>query len=63
MLWISAKRRGRSFGQMATDEMGKFGGTILSIFLIVMTAIAMAFLALVAIKPWLPRRGPCSLLV
>lgn len=57
MLWISAKRRGRSFGQMATDEMGKFGGTILSIFLIVMTAIAMAFLALVAIKamassPW-----------
>ena len=42
---------------MATDEMGKFGGTILSIFLIVMTAIAMAFLALVAIKamassPW-----------
>ena len=21
MLWISAKRRGRSFGQMATDEM------------------------------------------
>ena len=53
MLWISAKRRGRSFGQMATDEMGKFGGTILSIFLIVMTAIAMAFLALVAIATWL----------
>ena len=57
MLWISAKRRGRSFGQMATDEMGKFGGMILSIFLVVMTAIAMAFLALVAIKamaasPW-----------
>lgn len=57
MLWISAKRRGRSFGQMATDEMGKFGGTILSVFLVVMTAIAMAFLALVAVKamassPW-----------
>lgn len=57
MLWISAKRRGRSFGQMATDEMGKFGGIIISIFLVVMTAIAMAFLALVAIKamassPW-----------
>ena len=57
MLWISARRRGRSFGQMATDEMGKFGGMILSIFLVVMTAIAMAFLALVAIKamaasPW-----------
>lgn len=57
MLWISARRRGRSFGQMATDEMGKVGGTILSIFLIVMTAIAMAFLALVAVKamtssPW-----------
>ena len=57
MLWISAKRRGRSLGQMATDEMGKFGGMILSIFLVVMTAIAMAFLALVAIKamaasPW-----------
>ena len=57
MLWISAKRRGRSFGQLATDEMGKFGGTILSVFLVVMTAIAMAFLALVAVKamassPW-----------
>ncbi|KAB8292777.1 carbon starvation CstA family protein [Bifidobacterium avesanii] len=57
MLWISARRRGRSFGQMATDEMGKFGGMILSIFLVVMTAIAMAFLALVAINamassPW-----------
>jgi carbon starvation protein len=57
MLWISAKRRGRSFGQMATDEMGKFGGMVLSIFLVVVTAIAMAFLALVAIKamaasPW-----------
>lgn len=57
MLWISAKRRGRSFGQMAADEMGKFGGMVLSIFLVVMTAIAMAFLALVAIKamaasPW-----------
>lgn len=43
VLWISAKRRGRSLGQMATDEMGKFGGMILSIFLVVMTAIAMAF--------------------
>ena len=56
-LWISAKRQGRSFGQMATDEMGKFGGIIISLFLVVVTAIAMAFLALVAIKamtssPW-----------
>ena len=57
MLWISAKRRGRSFGQMATDEMGKVCGLIISVFLVVVTAIAMAFLALVAIKamassPW-----------
>ena len=57
MLWISAKRQGRSFGQMATDEMGKFGGIIISLFLVVVTAIAMAFLARVAIKamassPW-----------
>lgn len=57
MLWISAKRRGRSFGQMATDEMGKVGVLIISVFLVVVTAIAMAFLALVAIKamassPW-----------
>ena len=57
MLWISAKRQGRSFGQMATDEMGKFGGIIISLFLVVVTTIAMAFLALVAIKamassPW-----------
>ena len=57
MLWISVKRRGRSFGQMATDEMGKVGGLIISVFLVVVTAIAMAFLALVAIKamassPW-----------
>ena len=57
MLWISAKRRGRSFGQMATDEMGKVGVLIISVFLVVVTAIAMAVLALVAIKamassPW-----------
>ena len=57
MLWISAKRRGRSFGQMATDEMGKVGVLIISVFLVVVAAIAMAFLALVAIKamassPW-----------
>ncbi|KFI54566.1 carbon starvation protein A [Bifidobacterium choerinum] len=57
MLWISAKRRGRSFGQMATDEMGKVGGIVISVFLVVVTAIAMALLALVAIKamassPW-----------
>lgn len=57
MLWISAKRRGRSFGQMATDEMGKVGVLIISVFLVVVTAIAMAFLARVAIKavassPW-----------
>ncbi|KFI79894.1 carbon starvation protein A [Bifidobacterium pseudolongum subsp. pseudolongum] len=57
MLWISAKRRGRSFGQMATDEMDKVGVLIISVFLVVVTAIAMAFLALVAIKamassPW-----------
>lgn len=57
MLWISATRRGRSFGQMATDEMGKVGGIVISVFLVVVTAIAMALLALVAIKamassPW-----------
>ena len=57
VLW-SLRQAPRSLsGQMATDEMGKFGGMILSIFLVVMTAIAMAFLALVAIKamaasPW-----------
>lgn len=57
VLWVSSRRRGRSLGQMATDEMGKFGGVILSLFLVIMTAIAMAFLALVAVKamaqsPW-----------
>lgn len=50
VLWISVRRGGRSLGQMAKDEFGRIGGTILMLFLIVMTAIAMAFLAMVAIK-------------
>jgi carbon starvation protein len=53
----SMRRNGKSIGQMAKEEVGKFGGTIASIGILAIMIILIAVLALVVVKalaesPW-----------
>lgn len=57
VLWVSMKRRGRSLGQMARDELGAFGGVAAIIAVLVIMVILLAVLALVVVNalahsPW-----------
>lgn len=57
VLWISTRRRGRSLGQMARDELGIVGGTAALIGVFVIMIIIIAVLALVVVNalaesPW-----------
>ena len=57
VLWISARRRGRSLGQMARDELGATGGAAALIGAFVIMVIIIAVLALVVVRglaesPW-----------
>ncbi|MBF6321944.1 carbon starvation CstA family protein [Nocardia cyriacigeorgica] len=57
VLWVSTKRRGRSLGQMARDELGWFGGWAAIIGILVIMMILLAVLALVVVNalahsPW-----------
>ncbi|MYR04918.1 carbon starvation protein A [Gordonia sp. SID5947] len=57
VLSISTRRRGRSLGQMARDELGAFGGTAAIIAVFVIMIILIAVLALVVVNalaesPW-----------
>ncbi|MGA9873360.1 MAG: carbon starvation CstA family protein [Rhodococcus sp. (in: high G+C Gram-positive bacteria)] len=57
VLWISTRRRGRSLGQMARDELGVIGGTAALIGVFVIMIILIAVLALVVVNalaesPW-----------
>lgn len=57
VLFFSMRRNGRSLGQMATDEIGKIGGTIATIVVLVMLMIVLAVLAMVCVNalaesPW-----------
>ncbi|WP_072805562.1 carbon starvation CstA family protein [Rhodococcoides yunnanense] len=57
VLWISTRRRGRSLGQMARDELGVVGGTAALIGVFVIMIIIIAVLALVVVNalaesPW-----------
>ncbi|WP_040837876.1 carbon starvation CstA family protein [Nocardia brevicatena] len=57
VLWVSMKRRGRSLGQMARDELGAFGGIAAIIAVLVIMVILLAVLALVVVNalahsPW-----------
>ncbi len=57
VLWISTRRRGRSLGQMARDELGATGGAAALIGAFVIMVIIIAVLALVAVRalaesPW-----------
>ena len=57
VLWISTRRRGRSLGQMARDELGAIGGAAALIGVFVIMVILIAVLALIVVKalaesPW-----------
>ncbi|MBF6318593.1 carbon starvation protein A [Nocardia cyriacigeorgica] len=57
VLWVSTKRRGRSLGQMARDELGWFGGWAAIVGILVIMMILLAVLALVVVNalahsPW-----------
>ncbi|WP_280180289.1 carbon starvation CstA family protein [Nocardia farcinica] len=57
VLWASTKRRGRSLGQMARDELGVVGGAAAIAAIIVIMMILLAVLALVVVNalgesPW-----------
>ncbi|QKD78885.1 MULTISPECIES: carbon starvation CstA family protein [Actinomyces] len=57
VLFFSMRRGGRSLGQMATDEIGKIGGTVATIVVFVMLMIVLAVLAMVCVNalaesPW-----------
>ena len=57
VLWISSRRRGRSLGQMAREELGPVGGVAALIAVFVIMIILIAVLALVVVNaladsPW-----------
>ncbi|OBH93787.1 carbon starvation CstA family protein [Mycobacterium sp. E2733] len=57
VLWISTRRRGRSLGQMARDELGATGGAAAEVGAFVIMVIIIAVLALVVVRglaqsPW-----------
>lgn len=57
VLWISSKRRGRSLGQMAREELGVVGGIAALVGVFVIMVIIIAVLALVVVNslaesPW-----------
>lgn len=57
VLFFSMRRGGRSLGQMARDEIGKIGGTIAMVIVLVMLMIVLAVLAMVCVNalaasPW-----------
>ncbi len=57
VLFFSMRRGGRSLGQMATDEIGRIGGTVATVVVLVMLMIVLAVLAMVCVNalaesPW-----------
>jgi carbon starvation protein len=57
VLWISVRRRGRSLGQMARDELAAFGGVAAILGVLVIIIIVLAVLALIVVQalaqsPW-----------
>ncbi|NDJ91034.1 carbon starvation CstA family protein [Mycolicibacter kumamotonensis] len=57
VLWCSTRRRGRSLGQMAREELGPVGGAAAIIGVLVIMVILIAVLALIvvralAVSPW-----------
>ncbi len=57
VLFFSMRRGGRSLGQMAVDEIGRFGGTVATVIVFFMLMIVLAVLAMICVNalaesPW-----------
>jgi carbon starvation protein len=57
VLWVSTRRRGRSLGQLARDELGAIGGAAALVGVLVIMVILIAVLALIVVRalaqsPW-----------
>lgn len=60
VLWISTRRRGRSLGQMARDELGAIGAAATLVGAFVIMVLIIAVLALVVVRGLAQSRGACS---
>ncbi|WP_026343363.1 carbon starvation CstA family protein [Nocardia sp. BMG111209] len=58
VLWASVKRRGRSLGQMARDELGVVGGIAALIAVLVIMVILLAVLGIVVVQALAATTGP-----
>ncbi|MGY4099618.1 carbon starvation CstA family protein [Nocardia sp. R16R-3T] len=58
VLWASSKRRGRSLGQMARDELGPIGGVAAIIAVLVIMMILLAVLGIVVVQALAAVKGP-----
>jgi carbon starvation protein len=58
VLWASVKRRGRSLGQMARDELGVVGGVAALIAVLVIMVILLAVLGIVVVQALAATAGP-----
>jgi len=57
VLWASVKRRGRSLGQMARDELGVIGGAAALIAVLVIMVILLAVLGIVVVNALAATKG------
>ncbi|WP_024800034.1 carbon starvation CstA family protein [Nocardia sp. BMG51109] len=57
VLWASVKRRGRSLGQMARDELGVVGGAAALIAVLVIMVILLAVLGIVVVQALAATKG------
>ncbi|MGV9677568.1 carbon starvation CstA family protein [Nocardia sp. NPDC003482] len=57
VLWISVKRRGRSLGQMAREELGLFGGVAALLAVLAIMVILLAVLGIVVVNALAATKG------
>ncbi|CAM4487868.1 carbon starvation CstA family protein [Nocardia ninae] len=62
VLWASTRRRGRSLGQMARDELGAVGGVAAIIAVLVIMMILLAVLGIVVVNALAATPGPDGVL-
>ncbi|MFE3255087.1 carbon starvation CstA family protein [Nocardia sp. NPDC059091] len=60
VLWASVKRRGRSLGQMARDELGVVGGVAAIIAVLVIMMILLAVLGIVVVNALAATKNPTT---
>ncbi|MTK30094.1 carbon starvation protein A, partial [Nocardia seriolae] len=60
VLWASVKRRGRSLGQMARDELGVVGGVAAIIAVLVIMMILLAVLGIVVVNALAATKNPVT---